>query len=303
MKRMLEDNSRSENERNKVAMFWRTNENHVLQCLLCPHNCMIGEGLTGRCGVRSNQKGQLIAESYGLVSAIALDPIEKKPLRRFESGKNILSIGSFGCNLRCPFCQNHGISLEYKNRWEHHKQMTPAQVAAMAEDTIARGNVGVAYTYNEPLVGYEFVLDSAKEVHQLGLKNVLITNGFISPLPLKELMPYVDAMNIDLKCFSNEGYKKLGGYLEDVKRTIEIAAGVAHVEITTLIISGVNDSEEEIYELTSWIATLNSELPLHLARFFPAYQCWQKEPTPVDKMYKLEKVATKHLKHVFLGNM
>ena len=300
---MLEKNNNRDIESNKRAMFWSAKESHALQCLLCPHNCMIEEGESGRCGVRSNKLGELIAESYGLVSAIALDPIEKKPLRRFQQGKNILSIGSFGCNLRCPFCQNHGISLGYKDRWEHHKKMASAQVAAMAKDTISRGNIGVAYTYNEPLVGYEFVLDSAKEVHRLGMKNVLITNGFINPLPLKELMPYIDAMNIDLKCFVGENYKKLGGNLEDVKRTIEIAAGVAHVEITTLIIPGENDGEEEIDELTSWVATINPKLPLHLARFFPAYQCLQKEPTPLDKMYKLERVATKHLKHVFLGNM
>ena len=300
---MLEENNCSDSERNKVAMFWRAGEDHVLQCLLCPHNCIMGEGEVGRCGVRSNKKGELIADSYGLVSAIALDPIEKKPLRRFESGKNILSIGSYGCNLRCPFCQNHGISLEYKDRWEHHKKMSPAQVVAMAEDTIARGNIGVAYTYNEPLVGYEFILDSAKEIHQLGMMNVLITNGFINPMPLRELMPYIDAMNIDLKCFSNEGYNKLGGNLEDVKKTIEIAANHAHVEVTTLIIPGVNDSEEEIDELTSWIAIINPDMPLHLSRFFPSYKVWDREPTPISTIYKLEKVATKHLKHVFLGNM
>ena len=300
---MLEENNRSDNERNKVAMFWRTKENRVLQCLLCPHNCMIGEGEVGRCGVRSNKKGQLIADSYGLVSAIALDPIEKKPLRKFESKKNILSIGSFGCNLKCPFCQNHGISLEYKDRWEHHKRMTPTQVATMAEDTIPRGNIGVAYTYNEPLVGVEFVLGCAKEVHQLGMKNVLITNGLINPIPLKEIMPYMDAMNIDLKCFSNEGYKKLGGNLEDVKRTVEFATNHAHVEVTTLIIPGLNDSEEEIDELTSWIATIDPDIPLHLSRFFPSYRCLGREPTPVNTIYKLEKVAKKHLKHVFMGNM
>jgi len=300
---MLEEYSSRDHERNKVAMYWKAKENHALQCLLCPHYCTMNEGESGRCQVRSNKKGQLIAESYGFVSAIALDPIEKKPLRRFEPGKNILSIGSFGCNLRCPFCQNHGISLEYQDRWEHHKKMTPALVVAMAEDTIPRGNIGVAYTYNEPLVGVEFVLESAKAVHKLGMKNVLITNGFINPSPLEALMPYIDAMNIDLKCFSNEGYKKLGGNLEEVKRTIAFAANHAHVEMTTLIIPGENDSEEEVDELTSWIATINPKLPLHLARFFPAYQCLQKESTPLDKMYKLEKVATKHLKHVFLGNM
>ena len=300
---MLAENKSTDDERNKVAMYWRAGENHVLQCLLCPHNCVVQEGKAGRCGVRSNKNGELVADSYGLVSAIALDPIEKKPLRRFEQGKSILSIGSFGCNLQCPFCQNHGISLEYKDRWEQHQKMTSAQVAALAEDTIGKGNIGVAYTYNEPLVGYEFVLDSAKEVHKLGMKNVLVTNGFINPLPLKELMPYINAMNIDLKCFVSEKYKKLGGNLEAVKRTIEIAAEVAHLEITTLIIPGENDSEEEIGELARWIATIDPNLPLHLSRFFPAYQCRQKEPTPIDTMYKLEKVARKHLKIVFLGNM
>ena len=303
VKRMVAENNLRDDERNKMAMFWRKGENHVLQCVLCPHHCTIDDGESGRCGVRTNKKGHLTADSYGLVSAIALDPIEKKPLRRFESGKNILSIGSFGCNLKCPFCQNHGISLAYKNRRSHHKEMSPAQVTTMAEATIPKGNIGVAYTYNEPFVGYEFVLDCAKKVHRLGMKNVLVTNGFINPLPLGELMPYIDAMNIDLKCFSNESYKKLGGNLDDVKRTIKIAADVAHVEITTLIIPGENDSEEEIDKLTSWLATINQELPLHLSRFFPAYKCWQKETTPIDAMFKLEKVAREHLSVVFLGNV
>jgi len=160
------------------AMFWSAAEHGTVKCRLCPHNCKIPENSTGLCGVRRNIDGKLYAESYGKVSAVALDPIEKKPLYMFHPGKRILSIGGFGCNLRCPFCQNSDISLKYENAWRNAETLVPEDVAALAVETVPRGNIGVAYTYNEPLIGYEFVHDCARLVHQAGLCNVLVTNGY-----------------------------------------------------------------------------------------------------------------------------
>jgi len=293
------------------ALFWEAKDNRVIQCLLCPHNCIIDKGEAGRCGVRSNINGTLYADSYGKVSSIALDPIEKKPLKMYQSGKKILSIGSFGCNLNCPFCQNYGISLDYRDRIENGRKMTPVELVTLVKEigmkedvhNVHSENIGVAYTYNEPLVGFEFVLECAKQIYTKGMKNVLITNGFINSEPLKMLLPYIDAMNIDLKSFSEEFYRSIGGDLGAVKKTIELAANKAHVEITTLIIPNENDSENEINELAAWIASLNPDIPLHLSRFFPTYEYHDRIATPIDTVYRLGEVAKQHLNHVFLGNL
>ncbi|MCL2084707.1 MAG: radical SAM protein, partial [Oscillospiraceae bacterium] len=188
------------------------------RCGICPRQCVIPENGTGFCGVRENQSGQAVYAAYGKVSAIALDPIEKKPLYMFRPGSKILSVGGFGCNLRCPFCQNSAISMEYD--MAAAQTATPAQIAGLALKTVPDGNIGVAYTYNEPLIGYEFVFDCAKLIHGAGLANVLVTNGTVNPAPLEALLPYIDAMNIDLKAFSDAFYKKLGGSLETVKDVI-----------------------------------------------------------------------------------
>ena len=300
------------------AMFWREMQDQVLQCLLCPHYCVIDEGETGRCGVRSNKRGVLSPDSYGRIVSIALDPIEKKPLRMFHKGSKILSIGSFGCNMKCPFCQNYEISMEYRDKIGKGKRLTPFELVnlvkeiAMEEGFISnhqeadccRGrNIGVAYTYNEPLVGYEFVYQCAKQIRKVALKNVLITNGLINPEPFKALLTYIDAMNIDLKSFSKEYYERLDGDLETVKKIIEMAAKGTHLEITTLIIPGENDREEEMTKLASWLGAINPDIPLHISRFFPAYKYVDKFPPPLDTMYKLEEVAKKHLNYVFLGNV
>ena len=175
------------------AMFWDAKKG----CLLCPHNCQILNGKVGICGTRRNINGQLMADSYGKITSIALDPIEKKPLNMFHPGKAVLSIGSYGCNLHCPFCQNHEIAMPQNEI--RTNQITPTELLALAQESIPRGNIGVAFTYNEPLVGYEFIYDSAQLIKNAGLSNILVTNGFINPDPLDTLLPYIDAMNIDLK--------------------------------------------------------------------------------------------------------
>ena len=285
----------------RAAMFYDEMENEKTRCSLCPHNCMISNGLTGLCGVRKNIDGKLYAMGYGRVSSIALDPVEKKPLRMFHPGKNILSIGGFGCNLRCPFCQNSSISIEYGAALQKAACYTPEQIAAYAKETIPGGNIGAAYTYNEPHIGYEFVYDCAMLVRDMGLSNVLVTNGYINREPLEKLLPYIDAMNIDLKGFTESFYKALGGELGSVKETIMLAHQRCHVEITTLIIPDENDNDDEIAALAEWIASLDPDIPLHLGRFFPRYKYSDKHPTSPEAVRRLRDIARSHLNNVYTG--
>lgn len=269
-------------------------------CPICPHGCVLEEGQTGLCRARKNQNGNMVSINYGKITSIGLDPMEKKPLRRFLPGSQILSVGSFGCNLACPFCQNHtiaggeeGISV---------RTILPEELVDMAVRMIPQGNIGLAYTYNEPLIGYEYVSDCARLGHQRGLKNVVVTNGYVNPKPLEDLLPFIDAMNIDLKGFTQEFYSKLGGSLEPVKTTIATAALSCHVEVTTLIIPGENDSEEEMRALSGWLASQDPNIPLHISRFFPRHLYEDRSPTPVNTIHLLAEVASNKLKHVYIGN-
>lgn len=271
-------------------------------CRICPHHCSPEEGRKGLCRARMNVGGTIVCENYGKLTSIALDPIEKKPLNRFFPGSKILSVGSYGCNLRCLFCQNSEISMASGEKIYTEKIM-PDKLVEYALSMKPRGNIGIAYTYNEPLVSYEFVWDCARMAKKNGLKNVAVTNGYICKEPLSELLTHIDAMNIDLKAFTEEFYYKMGGDLETVKNSITLAAAACHVEVTTLIIPGENDSEEEMKRLSSWLATVSPEIPLHITRFFPRYQMQDREPTPVDKIYRLAAVARKHLKYVYEGNI
>ena len=266
-----------------------------LFCTLCPHACRIAPGGRGICRARENRDGELIAVHYGFVSSLALDPIEKKPLRRFHPGTQILSLGGYGCNLRCPFCQNHGISLEYDS--EDGETLSPEDVLDMARRTLPQGNIGLAYTYNEPLINYEFVHDCARLIHAAGLKNVLVTNGYINREPLLALMPYIDAMNIDLKAFSEDFYARLGGRLDPVLHTIRLAHEHCHVEVTTLVIEGENDGDIE--EIASWLADLSPDIPLHLPPFYPRYQYADKAATRPQTLRRLREVARAHMNHVY----
>ena len=270
-------------------------------CELCFHHCALDEGQTGLCRARACQDGKIVSLNYGKLTSLALDPIEKKPLRRFHPGSLILSVGSFGCNMRCPFCQNHEISMAGDSGIPT-VEVSPEQLAAQAAELVPHGNIGVAYTYNEPLIGYEYVRDCAALVHEQGMVNVLVTNGTVEEEPWRALLPLVDAANIDLKGFTPSWYRRLGGDLETVKRSIVLAAERCHVEVTTLLIPGENDSEEEIRELARWLASISPEIPLHLSRFFPQYQMVDRLPMPVEQVYRLAEAARGYLSYVYTGN-
>ena len=292
-------------------------------CNVCFRHCEIGEGKTGFCGVRSCRSGKIIPLNYGRISSIALDPIEKKPLARFYPGSKVLSVGSFGCNLRCPFCQNYEISWSeeaagYLREFaapgdgdRYVEEIDPAELAAIAKQYENRGNIGVAFTYNEPLVAYEYVRDTAKLVHENGMKNVLVSNGTAELAVLDEIIPYIDAMNIDLKGFTDRFYEKvIGGSRRMVMDFIENAVKHCHVELTCLIIPGENDSDDEIREMSRWIAGLKgnddectgTEIPLHISRFFPRFHMTDRPATDVRKVYHLAETAREYLKYVYTGN-
>ncbi len=271
-------------------------------CPVCPHHCSLTEGSLGRCHARINRNGKVVSGNYGKITSIALDPIEKKPLAFFHPGSKVLSVGSYGCNLSCPFCQNYDIASVGEEHFAELHTATPEKLLEIAEDTIPEGNIGIAYTYNEALVGYEFVLDTAKLIHEAGLLNVLVTNGHVTRQVLEEILPYIDAMNIDLKCFTEEGYKKLGGDLRTVMEFIETSHKECHVEITSLIVPGLNDSEGEMEDEAKWIASLDPDIPLHITRYFPRYK-YREAPTDIILMKELKAVAEKHLNRVLLGNV
>lgn len=271
------------------------------QCLVCKNRCTLMEGQTGACRARRNVGGQVVSVNYGQITGMALDPVEKKPLRRFYPGSRILSVGSFGCNLTCPFCQNHEISMASEET-SGAVFVSPEELARRAADLKKAGNIGVAYTYNEPLVGWEYVRDTARLIRQAGMKNVLVTNGSVSEAVLDEVLPLTDAMNIDLKGFSEEYYRKLGGDLETVKRFIRRASTGCHVELTTLIVPGENDSREEMEAEAAWIASVGDEIPLHVTRFFPNWKMRDRRATDVEEVYALARVAGEYLKYVYVGN-
>lgn len=223
-------------------------------------------------------------------------------MNRFYPGSSILSVGSFGCNLKCSFCQNHHISMASENEIKV-QSVKPEELINIGLDLKNRGNIGIAYTYNEPLVGYEFVRDCAKLARDNNLKNVVVTNGCFCREPMKELLPFIDALNIDLKGFTNGFYKKLGGDLDTVKNFIKLAAKHCHVEVTTLIIPGENDSEDEMREISEFILSVSSDIPLHISKFFPCYKMKDKGPTEVKKVYKLADIAREKLKYVYEGNV
>lgn len=286
-------------------------EKRMAICPVCPHQCLLSEGKTGKCRARGMKDGKIIPLNYGIATSLALDPIEKKPLARFYPGGKILSIGSYGCNLKCPFCQNWEISMsdgrEYcQGRRADERFLTPEALAETAKQLRVRGNIGVAFTYNEPLISYEYVLDTAKYLKESDLKTVLVTNGCINEEIASLVLPVTDALNIDLKSFQETVYRKtLDGNLATVQRFIEKAAEQCHVELTSLIVPGMNDSDEEMLAMTQWIASLpgGNEIPLHITRFFPRYRVLDKKPTDRSVILRLVGVARQQLKHVYPGNI
>ena len=277
------------------------------QCEVCFRQCRLEEGQTGFCGARENRGGMIIPKSYGQLTAIALDPIEKKPLARFFPGSMILSVGSYGCSMACPFCQNHEIARPADVPPTQY--VIPEELAKAAVRLKRQGNIGVAYTYNEMTTAYEYIRDTAKLIRAQGMKNVLVTNGNVRAEVLKTFLPYIDAMNVDLKCFSEKAYREvLSGDLPTLKEFIRLAAEAehCHVELTTLIVPGMNDAEEEMREACRWIASLaggaGREIPLHVTRFFPRFRMSGGRPTPVRTVYRLADVARETLKYVYTGN-
>ena len=276
-------------------------------CKVCFRHCNIPEGGLGFCGARTCTDGEVTAANYGRVTSLALDPLEKKPLARFMPGSMILSAGSYGCNLRCPFCQNYQISwseeaYRFADRAEY---IPPDELARIALACRDRGNIGVAFTYNEPLIGYEYIRDTAKLVHEQGMVNVIVTNGTADLQVLSELAPYIDAMNIDLKGFTDRYYNGvLGGDRAMTMAFIEEAVKHCHVELTTLIVPGENDSEDEIRRMAEWIAGLTNgeEIPLHISRFFPRFHMTDRDATKVRLVYRLADVARERLRYVYTGN-
>ena len=274
------------------------------KCDVCPRGCVIEPGETGFCRARGVFSGsaEVMPLNYGKVTSIGLDPVEKKPLWHFYPGKMILSVGSFGCNLRCPWCQNHRISMAGAGEAEF-TEVTPLGLADLASGEVVKKNIGVAFTYNEPLVGFEFVLDTARILKERGLKAVLVTNGYANPGKFLELLPFIDAMNIDLKGVREEFYRRIGGDLSTVKENIRAAAGSCHVELTYLLVPGENDSEEEMREAAGFVRSVSAEIPLHISRFFPRFEMQGRAATDAERMYLFRDIALRELKYVHLGNV
>ncbi|NQU84564.1 MAG: AmmeMemoRadiSam system radical SAM enzyme [Mariniphaga sp.] len=286
----------------REALFYEKKKQSSVKCLLCPHNCLIQEGKSGICHTRINKQGILYISIYNQVSAIHSDPIEKKPLYHFYPGNKILSIGGIGCNFQCSFCQNYSIS---QCTYETSRELINITPTELIENAQKSNNIGIAYTYNEPTIFYEFMLECAELAHSNKLKNVVVSNGFINQKPLKEILPYIDAFNIDLKSFNDFFYRKqTKGKLAPVLETLKtIANSGKHLEITFLAITGLNDNPEEFQNMVTWISKeLGKNTPLHISRYFPSYKL-SNPPTPVSTLENFYDIASDFLNYVFLGNV
>ena len=271
-----------------------------IQCTLCPHNCIIADGKTGICGARKNNGGSIELITYGVISGYALDPVEKKPLYHFYPGTNILSVGSYGCNMRCDFCQNYNISQRMASGFT---TVTKAE-KIISDAEVALHNIGIAFTYNEPVIWFEYIRDVAIKAREKGLKTVMVSNGYVNPNTLEEIISFTDAFNIDLKAFTDESYRSLtGAGMGPVRESLKmIAKSGRHLEITTLIIPGQNDNEDEIDKEARWIASeLGKDIPLHLSRYFPMYK--REDPaTSGAKVSHLAGIASESLDYIYVGN-
>jgi len=287
----------------KEALYYVKREDGSVRCELCPHYCLLRENELGTCGVRQNKKGTLIALTYNKIVSIALDPIEKKPLYNFLPGTEILSFGSVGCNLSCVFCQNWQTSQSTALDFSF-KDVTPEEAVELA---IKRGVPSIAFTYNEPLIQYEWVLDSARIALEKKIKGVLVTNGLLNEEPLEELLPYISAANVDVKAFNDEFYEDHAGLrkrqvvLNTIKKMVDKEI---HVELTMLLIPGENDDPAEIEAFADWVSGISDEIPLHFSKFHPDYKMLNKEATPVNTvLMAVEKSKERGIKHVYAGNI
>ncbi len=280
---------------------WEKHKEGSLRCTLCPKLCIIRPGGRGICGARENREGEIYPITAGIISGYALDPIEKKPLYHFFPGSVILSVGSYGCNLTCDFCQNYHISQHFAG--DQSARLHPEELVRHAAN--ARGNIGIAYTYNEPVIWFEYVTESARLAREKGLRNVMVTNGYVNQEPLKEFIQVIDAFNIDLKAFSNDFYRLYtGATLKPVMQSIKsVASSGRHLEITTLILPGMNDSPDEMRREAEWISeNAGRSVPLHLSRYFPTYR--RTTPaTPPETILMLREIAQEYLDFVYTGNM
>lgn len=281
-----------------------------IRCTLCPHNCILTEGRFGACRLRTIKNNVPISINYGEAASVGVDPIEKKPLYHFKPSKNILSIGGFGCNMTCSFCQNYEIS---QNRPPSEFLSIDRLITIM--DTIDN-NAGVAFTYNEPFMWYEYMYEACKAIKERtrnttnavdnacsDYSTVIVTNGYVNEKPLLNILPYVDAMNIDLKAYTNKYYNKIcGASLDPVLETIKRSSKKCHVEITTLLVSDENDSEEEAEKIAQFISSIDENIPLHLSRYFPRYKM-ENEATHIEKLLQAQDIAKKYLKYVYIGNV
>lgn len=279
------------------AVYFEHLQNDRVKCLLCPRECIIGLRQRGYCRAKENRDGILYSTIYAQVSSLALDPIEKKPLYHFYPGAKILSVGTLGCNLSCQFCQNWHIAQKESAT----REVRSEELVRLA---LEQNSIGIAFTYSEPLVWYEYILDTAQLTNEVGLKNVLVTNGMIQEDPLRELLQYIDGINLDVKAFNQEFYHDIcgGGDIETVKRTAEIAFENSLLEVTTLLIPGLNDDPKEIRELACWLSGISPEIPLHLSRYFPQFLL-DLSPTPLESLLKAKKIAKEYLHYVYLGNV
>ena len=280
------------------AAWWRALPNGQAACDLCPIGCRLREGQTGPCGTRANRHGVMAPLHYGRIATAALDPIEKKPLFHFHPGCDILSVAAPGCNLHCAFCQNWNLSQE------HDAPTRPATARELVATAIDHGSVGIAFTYSEPLVWFEFVRDTARAARAAGLATVLVTNGYLNPEPLAELLPLIDAANIDLKSMDDRFYRRvckarLAPVLDSIRRFV--AAGV-HVELTNLVIPGHNDDEASLEALIDFVVGLGRPVPLHFSAYHPAWRM-QAPPTPRATLLRAYEQASRRLDWVYLGNL
>lgn len=270
-------------------------------CTLCPKACCLKEGQTGSCKGRMNLDGKVIPVNYAKITAAHLDPVEKKPLRHFFPGKKVWSIGSFGCNLKCPYCQNFSISMAGEGMIKVD-DIDPDSLVAQAKAMVPLGNIGVAFTYNEPLIGYEYVRDCSQKMREADLKTILVTNGFFCREPWQKILPWIDAINIDLKGYTESFYKWIGGDLSTVKDNIISAVETTHVELSFLVIPRYNDDLDAFIKMVRWISEIDPKIPLHVSRFFPSYQMQKTAPTPIKTVMDLAEHAKNYLVNVYPGN-
>ncbi len=287
---------------------WWVKEGSSIRCLLCPHACLLSGGETGLCGVRSaGRNGEMVLPAYGLITASGLDPIEKKPLYHFLPGKSVWSVGFAGCNMDCPFCQNHTIARmsaqDIKVSGYRFLEMTAEETI---QEAIKSGSHMIAYTYSEPTVHFEYLCECAETATKAGLKNVLVTNGMLNRKPARELLTLMDAVNIDLKAWSADYYRDtLGGDFSTVLSFIEEAVQKCWVELTTLIVPGENDSEKAMKEESEWIASLSPDIPLHLSAYHPSHRYTQahRKATGWEILVTLRNLAAESLHYVYTGNI